>query len=128
MERRPCSDAVTLGHKNNTPRTALIRSPPRGPIVVVGDVQMGEYDAIRALLPQLYYDGQGNHSDHQRLVFLGAWQPRPTIEAADYVFIPPLATDDGCNVGTKPPAYIRTIDGGVKTSTIDSAGNRSGLP
>lgn len=48
----------------------MIKSLPDGPLDIVGDVH-GELDALRALLAEAGYDGEGRHSEGRHLVFLG---------------------------------------------------------
>lgn len=49
---------------------SLIQKLPAGPLDIVGDIH-GEYDALRALLGHLGYDGQGRHAQGRTLVFVG---------------------------------------------------------
>ena len=49
---------------------SLVQRLPEGPLDIVGDIH-GEIAALEQLLAHLGYDGQGNHPEGRRLVFVG---------------------------------------------------------
>jgi len=53
-----------------TMNDSLIQPLFGGPLDIIGDVH-GEIDPLRSLMRHLGYDGEGNHPDDRRLVFVG---------------------------------------------------------
>ena len=65
---------------------SLVQRLPEGPLDIVGDIH-GEIAALEQLLAHLGYDGQGNHPQGRRLVFVG----------------------DFCDRGPDSPAVLRRV-------------------
>lgn len=51
-------------------KTKLVDKLFDGPIDIIGDIH-GEFGALTSLLDRLGYDGNGNHKEGRRLVFIG---------------------------------------------------------
>ena len=60
-----------------------------GPIDIIGDVH-GEIGALLSLLDLLGYDGQGNHAEGRRLVFLGDLGDRDRLVCPKFAAIAKL--------------------------------------
>ena len=68
---------------------SLVQRLPEGPLDIVGDIH-GEIAALEQLLAHLGYDGQGNHPEGRRLVFVGDFCDRGPDSPAVLGLVAPM--------------------------------------